>query len=106
MGVEDEDADLVAELIALYLEDAQHHIDDIRSAATEGDMMRLTLAAHTLKGSSAQVGAAELSELCDQLENIELGTTPHLARGLIGKLESRFSDACSVLVAQLRGLPR
>lgn len=59
---------LVKRLIGLYLQDAPQHIEQIRQACTNDDFEALRVAAHTLKSSSANVGAVKLQGLCKDLE--------------------------------------
>jgi HPt (histidine-containing phosphotransfer) domain-containing protein len=67
--------DVVDELIDLYLADTPCRLDDLRSAITHDDPSTMQLAAHTLKSSSASMGALTLSTLCAELESIsQLGT--------------------------------
>ena len=67
LGGEDE-PNLVLELIDLYLLDAPQRIAEIRHALATGDWKLLERAAHTLKSSSANIGARGLSQLCTELE--------------------------------------
>lgn len=101
-----EDPGIVAELISLYLEDAPRQVESIKAAVMEGNAERLALAAHTLKGSSAQLGAEELSELCSELENIALDWRAESASLLIDQLESTLADACTVFQSHYQSLSR
>jgi HPt (histidine-containing phosphotransfer) domain-containing protein len=62
------DPDFLAELIDIYLEDAPRQVAGMRDAALSGRTEELVRPAHTLKGSSASIGAVELSELSRALE--------------------------------------
>lgn len=62
--------DLVVELIDLYAEDAPRRLAAIRSAWAAGDLAVLRQAAHGLKGSSASLGARQVTILCDKLERL------------------------------------
>ena len=63
-----EDPRLVQELIDLFLEDAPRRFDELARGSRAGDFELLERAAHTLKSSSANVGARGLSELCRKIE--------------------------------------
>jgi CheY-like chemotaxis protein len=64
-----ENADLVlAEMIDCYLEDAPKLLSAIATAVTQGDAKQLRQASHTLKSSSATLGAITLSNLCQKIE--------------------------------------
>lgn len=60
--------DLVRELIDLFLEDAPARLQSMQAAIGGADFATLELQAHTLKSSSANLGAEELSRLCARLE--------------------------------------
>ena len=63
-----DDPEFVAELIDDFLADAPFQLESLREAATSGDAIRATRAAHTLKGHSRTFGAGELASLCMEAE--------------------------------------
>lgn len=69
---------MIVELIDLYLETATPLLEEIRSAIREQDGPALYRAAHTLKPSSAHLGAVYLAALCEELET--LGKTGQLEK--------------------------
>ena len=62
------DAETLAVLLDSFLADAPGLLNSIQTAIAEDDPQQLDFAAHTLKSSSATLGAIRLSELCKQLE--------------------------------------
>jgi len=60
--------DMVAELIALFLQDAPAQLSAMRAALAAGDAAALRHAAHSLKGSSGYLGARRLMALCAEVE--------------------------------------
>jgi HPt (histidine-containing phosphotransfer) domain-containing protein len=62
--------DIVAEIGGLFLEHAPQKLSAIRDAAERKDARGLQMAAHSLKSSSAYVGAMRLSALCKDLEDM------------------------------------
>ncbi|MEL6402632.1 MAG: response regulator [Cyanobacteria bacterium J06626_4] len=62
------DAETLAVLLDSFLETAPGLLNSIQTAIAEDDPQQLDFAAHTLKSSSATLGAIRLSELCKQLE--------------------------------------
>ena len=60
--------DLVARVIQLYFESAPKLMESMNAATEENDWPSLQRAAHTLKSSSANVGAVALANLCKELE--------------------------------------
>lgn len=63
-----EDPGLLQELIELFLDDAPRRLDEMKLGLCEGDYSLMQRSAHTLKSSSANLGAARLSEICRTLE--------------------------------------
>ncbi len=60
--------DLVARLIDLYLSGTPDLIQQMRQAYSDNNLDALRVAAHTLKSSSANVGATTVNTLCKDLE--------------------------------------
>jgi signal transduction histidine kinase/DNA-binding response OmpR family regulator/HPt (histidine-containing phosphotransfer) domain-containing protein len=63
-------ADLLARVIDLFGRDAPRFAADMRSAIAAGDAEALRHAAHTLKSTSANVGATTLAERCRAVEQL------------------------------------
>jgi two-component system sensor histidine kinase/response regulator len=59
--------DLMGQLATLFLADADALISALRLALAEGDAAEVVRAAHTLSGSSANLGATDLARLCASL---------------------------------------
>jgi signal transduction histidine kinase/CheY-like chemotaxis protein/HPt (histidine-containing phosphotransfer) domain-containing protein len=72
----DTGAQLMRDLIDIFLDDAPKKVADIVAAARLQDAQTMRDAAHPLKSSSASLGAKAFSELCQQLE--EMGITQNL----------------------------
>ncbi|MCC7372067.1 MAG: Hpt domain-containing protein [Chloroflexi bacterium] len=62
------DAAFLAEVVEAFLEDAPEHVGMLRAAFPIGDAPSVMRAAHSLKGSSGNFGAARLRALCAALE--------------------------------------
>jgi HPt (histidine-containing phosphotransfer) domain-containing protein len=60
---------LLREMIALFLAAAPERIEAARSAGARGDIAGAELALHSLKSSSAQLGALRMQRLCEQGEH-------------------------------------
>jgi histidine phosphotransfer protein HptB len=55
-------------LIEIFISDSAQRIQSIEAAIAAGDAEALRGAAHSFKGSSLNMSAAQLTELCRQLE--------------------------------------
>jgi HPt (histidine-containing phosphotransfer) domain-containing protein len=60
--------DLLGQLAVLFLADAASQILTLHRALAANDHVATILSAHTLRGASATMGAAELARLCADLE--------------------------------------
>jgi HPt (histidine-containing phosphotransfer) domain-containing protein len=74
----DDEPGLVLELIDIFLEDAPQRMKDITEGLASGDLGRVERGAHTLKSSSANIGALKLSDLCRRI--VESSRTNHPER--------------------------
>ena len=62
------DEEFVKELVGAYLAESPSYLDAIAAAAASGDAAAMIRPAHTLKSSSAALGAMRLSAVGKQLE--------------------------------------
>jgi len=77
--------DLFTRIIDAYLDDTPKVLEKMRQAMAADDMFEIAKAAHTLKSSSANVGAVEFSDRCKQLE-------ASARRGSVGMVRELLSD--------------
>lgn len=71
----DHGGDLVSELIALFLVQGRGLVDEIEAARATSDPVRLTAAAHKLKGSTATLGGDRLAAVCQRIEALSPAET-------------------------------
>lgn len=62
------DSKTVVELIDVYSANSYKQLAKIEAASLRGDVKELTAHAHSLKSSSANLGALELSQICLKIE--------------------------------------
>ena len=62
------DEEFVRELVATYIEEAGPNVAAMADAAASGDATAIVRPAHTMKSTSASVGAMRLSAICRDLE--------------------------------------
>jgi HPt (histidine-containing phosphotransfer) domain-containing protein len=60
--------EFLREIIAIYLEDTPQRIAEMEQSLAGGDTGRFTRAAHSVKGSSANLGAMTVRKVAEQLE--------------------------------------
>ncbi|MBW8877746.1 MAG: response regulator [Acidobacteria bacterium] len=82
---------LVQEIVARYLAETPRRLERLRDALLRADAEALTFVAHSLKGSSAQIGAVRVAALSDELEqkgkDADLGDAANLLAELERELE-------------------
>jgi two-component system, sensor histidine kinase and response regulator len=98
---EEGEPDVLKELIELFLEDIPSQLKALREAEERDDAMSVERTAHTLKGSSGNMGATRMATLCAELE--EVGGSGNLANApeLLEQLKAEFDRVRTVLRAEL-----
>ena len=87
------------ELIETFIEDAHDRIIEMREILANAPS-QLEMPAHTLKGSSGNIGAVKLSQLCSQLvDSVREGKTEELAE-VVDEIATEYE----VLIPQLNSL--
>ncbi len=79
-------------IIELYLKDAPTRVAEIRQTLASGDARASEAAAHSLRGSSANLGAVALAERCHQLEQHAATLTPAEAEARLAELENELRE--------------
>jgi HPt (histidine-containing phosphotransfer) domain-containing protein len=100
LGDEGDDS-FVREIIGIYLEDLPLRIAALKSARLTGDTALYTRSAHTIKGSSANVGAAEVQKLAERLEHQSKKDPLAALDGQLDELEAACERARTALQAFL-----
>lgn len=93
-------ADAFAELLAAYLEDSARLMAEIADALERADLDRLRRAAHELRGSSANVGAATLAELCSELESASVFGADDGLPALVERVRCELRDVRDAVIAE------
>jgi HPt (histidine-containing phosphotransfer) domain-containing protein len=94
---EDGDDTFLREIIGIYLADTPLRLADIRNAAAKGDSGLYTRSAHTIKGSSSNVGALAVRAIAEQLEKRSRTESHADLEPLLGDLETAFARAATAL---------
>ena len=95
--------DLVARVVEAYLSSSSKLAAEVRAGAAAGDPKRMAAAAHTLKSSSAQVGAMKLSMLCKEIEALgRSGSVDGVAK-LVDEASGELESVHEGLAAQSFG---
>jgi len=83
-------ATILPQLLASFAAVTPPRLAALRDAIAAGDSSQVQLGAHTLKGSSANLGAQRMAQLCGDLEL--LGQTSDLAHaaGILANIDMEF----------------
>lgn len=84
------DEALVKELLEMFLEDVSARLITLKQAQESGDMKTITLEAHTIKGSSGNISANDMSAAALQIEMAGKEENRQVIPSLIQKLEADF----------------
>lgn len=102
--IADGDTEFMVELLGQYLKDATILVGAFAPALASSDRKTLERAAHTLKSSSANVGAMTLSNLSNDLQCIGRSGDLSEAREKVPQAEAEFARVCDELKARLEKL--
>lgn len=87
--------------LALYLSHSHVLIEQLQQASATQDLRSVQTAAHTIKSSSAQLGAHRLAELCQEVEAVARAGTADQLPTLIPLLVAEHRDVCAAMRAAL-----
>jgi|ERR1043165_5527856 HPt (histidine-containing phosphotransfer) domain-containing protein len=96
---EEGEPDFVVELIDLYLEEAPRFFSSIREGLTNHDWLSAKRAAHTLRGSSSNLGILQMALVAGALEQLTANQDASAAE-LLRALEDEFTRVEEILHAE------
>ena len=97
----DADGAVLRRAITLYLEDGKQKMARLHAALQAQDADALSLLAHAFKSASQNVGAEQLADLCERLEQHGLEGALAEAGQLVRGIERQFQTIRPLLLAQL-----
>jgi HPt (histidine-containing phosphotransfer) domain-containing protein len=92
--------EFVVEMIDLFLEHSQHRVEAARHALSQPDPRELYRAAHSLKSTSANVGARHLQQVAARLEALAAAGGGGEAEGLVEEVERCYEQVSGRLEAE------
>jgi HPt (histidine-containing phosphotransfer) domain-containing protein len=93
--------EMLSELAEMFFDDARSSIDAMTDAVERGDAQTLERVAHTLKGSSGNMGAQRMAELCGELQDAGVSGDLTHAPELLEGLEVEFGRVRPALEAEV-----
>jgi HPt (histidine-containing phosphotransfer) domain-containing protein len=96
-------AEMLAELAEMFLDDASSGLATLREAIEAGDANSVERVAHTLKGSSGNMGAKGMAAICAELQDTGSSGDLSCAPELLEQLEDEFERVRPALEAEIAG---
>jgi HPt (histidine-containing phosphotransfer) domain-containing protein len=92
-----DDPGLFRELVGLFQADTPRLLGNMQSSLDIHDIQGLERAAHTLKSSSANMGALRLSRLCLEIESLARGGELSLLPQLVAQAHGLYEEVQALL---------
>jgi len=92
---------LLERVIRKFRDDVPLRIAAMRDWARSGDMTQVRKVAHSLRGSSAQIGAFQLAKACEEIEHLDMNESIEESASLIETLENLFTQAATELATYI-----
>jgi two-component system sensor histidine kinase/response regulator len=103
--IEEYGENFLVELVELYLEDTPKRLLELRRALDTGDTPTLTREAHTIKSSSANLGAMKMSGFAKELEIAGRAGEMRQMAEQVARTEAEF-ELVKIALAALRSAPK
>lgn len=94
---EKENADFLSNLISLFAENTRERLTELHDALNRNDSLSCQQLAHSLRGSSAGIGANHLAALCARLERQSLAAAFAEVRITLDEIEQEFAAVLAAL---------
>jgi len=89
----DDGDEFLREIVAIYLEDTPQRMIELEQSLASGEIPKFTRAAHSIKGSSANVGAMAVRAIAETLEHHSTKQGLDGVAPLIATLKAEFARA-------------
>jgi two-component system sensor histidine kinase/response regulator len=93
-------SEMLSELGQMFFDDARSSLATLRKALEEGDASTVERVAHTLKGSSGNMGAPRMASLCAKLQDAGASGDLSSSSELLERLEVEFERVRPALEAE------
>ena len=100
----DDNPDLLARVLKLYALESPKEMAVLATAVAAADAAGIMRSAHSLKSSSANIGATAMSQMCADMEAAGRGGETDFARSLYTKLEIEHGRVQIAVAAELANL--
>jgi CheY-like chemotaxis protein len=100
---DEDDPDMLADIIRLYLDRSAELLQSLEAAIAGRDAEAMRVAAHTLKSSSANLGAGALADICRELEEMGRGGSLENAATRLSQLTAEYREVRAELAEEIKG---
>lgn len=87
------DDEFLVEIIDIFLDDTPKRIAELGSCLAAGDLETFSRAAHSIKGSAANLGALSLRAAAEKLEHHAREQGLNDTQGMIDEIKNAFAQA-------------
>jgi signal transduction histidine kinase/CheY-like chemotaxis protein len=94
--------DMLSKVIGIYLRDTPKQLENAREALVRNDADTMGKQAHSMKSSSATLGAHALAALCKEMEAKGRAGTIENAADLLSRMEAEYAHVAKILTNELR----
>lgn len=90
---DDGDPELIIDLITMFLEDGPAKVKAVTDGLAEGDLEKVERAAHSLKGTSGNLGARQLQDACEAMQVASRSHNIDDVREIVPRIVATYADA-------------
>lgn len=98
----DTEPDVLGKVVSIYLRNSPQLLRSLNEAVAKCDESVIEQTAHSLKSSSAMLGAMKLAALLTELEEAGRSLSAANRRELVQAVEAEFVQVCRALKAELQ----
>ncbi len=95
----DDNDEFLREIAGIFLDDTPQRLAELDQSLAAGDVSKFTRAAHSIKGSSSNLGASALRAVAEDLENRAHAEGLGDVRDLVAQLKAEFTRTQAALAA-------
>lgn len=99
----DDNDEFLREIAGIFFEDTPQRIAELDDSLVAGDLAKFSRAAHSIKGSSSNLGAMALRAASEKLEHHARKSGLAYVGPLLAEVKSEFSRAQVALTALIAG---
>ncbi len=92
---------IFSDLVTLYLNSAENLMDEIQIAFTGQDAYKLLISSHSLKSTSASIGAIKLSQISKYLEKVGKTGEITVSTDILNLLNNEYTEVIRAIQTRI-----